>query len=93
MEGAILMIVIEFKCRKDTILKIAETGNSMREFSKHIGMSQGYLSQLLNGEKKPSPTIAGKIAKGLGVKIEDIFFVKVIDKTINREIIKERAAQ
>lgn len=81
------MIKIKFKNRKDTQLKIAETGNSLRSFSNKTGISQGYLSQLLNGEYNPSPTMASKIATGLGLKIEDIFFIEVIDESIkDREI-------
>jgi len=60
---------------EQTRLEIAKTGKSLRSFSKDIGISQGYLSQILCGKKKPSPTIAYKISNGLGVGFEDIFFI------------------
>lgn len=67
------MLKVEFKDRDETRLAIAKTGMTLRQFSLSIGISQPYLSLLLRGDKNPSPTIAGKIAKGLGVEIEDIF--------------------
>jgi transcriptional regulator with XRE-family HTH domain len=76
------MVIAKFKDKKETLLKIAKTGNSLREFSKKIGVSQGYLSLLLTGDKNPSPTVANKIAEGLGLQVEDIFLVCVIDKSI-----------
>lgn len=79
------MVIAKFKDKNETLLKIAKTGNSLRAFSEKIGVSQGYLSLLLNGEKHPSPTIANKIAKGLGVDVEDIFFIRVIGKSIIRK--------
>lgn len=79
------MLKVEFKDRDETRLAIAKTGMSLRQFSNSIGISQPYLSLLLSGEKNPSPTIAGKIAMGLGVELEDIFLIKMTDISISKE--------
>lgn len=60
-----------------TKLMISESNKSMYEFARDIGISQPYLSQILNGKRNPSPTIGYRIANGLGLKIEDIFFTYV----------------
>lgn len=78
------MIKIELKDEVTTRLLIAKMGKSLRRFSQENGFSHTYLSQILNGERHPSPVVAGKISKGLNLEIEDIFFVKVVGST-NRE--------
>lgn len=57
---------------------IAESGNTLRSFAHQIGVSHAYLSQVLNGRRNPSPVFAHKIAKGLGVEIDNIFLIKVV---------------
>lgn len=69
------MVKVRMKNFEQTRLEIAKTGRSLRKFSKDIGISQGYLSQILCGKKKPSPTIAYKISNGLGLQLDDIFFI------------------
>lgn len=59
-----------------TRLMIAEKMGSLKNFANEIGISQTYLTQILKCDRNPSPTIAHKIANGLGKKIEDIFLVK-----------------
>lgn len=70
------MITFPLKDPIKTRLLIAETGKSLRSFSRKISISHSYLSQILNGKRNPSPTVAYKIAKGLNLKIEDVFFIK-----------------
>ncbi|OKL37601.1 helix-turn-helix domain-containing protein [Domibacillus mangrovi] len=69
------MIVITIKDFGSTRIEIARKGKSLRGFSKEIGISQSYLSQVLNGKRNPSASVAYKIAKGLMLEVEDIFFV------------------
>jgi transcriptional regulator with XRE-family HTH domain len=76
------MVKLQLKNVGEVRLMIAKTGKNLSTFSKHIGISQPYLSQVLNGEKFPSPITAGKISKGLGVNIEDIFLIETIDISI-----------
>lgn len=82
------LIDVEFRDRRKVLLAIAQSGYSLRGFADKIGISQGYLSQLLKGDKTPSPTVAYKIAKGLETDVTDVFLFKVIDKSIedNQEI-------
>ncbi|HLR60546.1 MAG TPA: helix-turn-helix transcriptional regulator [Pseudogracilibacillus sp.] len=75
------MIRVKLKDNVATRLSIAKTGKSLRGFSKDIGISHAYLSQILNKKRSPSSTIAHKIANGLNKEIEDIFLVKTVDIT------------
>ncbi len=73
------MFEVTLKDSLKTRLSIAESGRSLRGFAKTIGMSHAYLSQILNEKRTPSPTIAYKIANGLGKEIGDIFLIKSFD--------------
>lgn len=76
------MIIVDFRDIKYVRLKIAKEGKSLRDFARKIGISQSYLSQLLNKKHPPSAQVAYKIANGLGEEVDKIFLIKVIDKTI-----------
>lgn len=54
--------------------RIALSGYSQNGFSRHINVTSGYLSLILNQEVDPSPVIAKKISKGVGAEIADLFF-------------------
>jgi len=82
-KGVITLVVMELRDRREIRILIAKTGQSLRGFSKMIGVSQPYLSQILSGKQKPSATVAYKIAKGLNLDIEDIFLTKMIDITVD----------
>gem|GEM_PF-3750667 len=72
---AVMRLRAVLKNANTTRLLIAEKGMSLRGFSKEIGISQGYLSQVLKGDKIPSPKIAFKIARGLGQDVNEFFFI------------------
>jgi transcriptional regulator with XRE-family HTH domain len=55
---------------------LIERGFSQRQFSKNIGTSETYLSQIINNKKSPSPAIAKKIVDQLGVEFQDIFTIQ-----------------
>lgn len=55
---------------------IALKGESMRSFANLIDVSPSFISQVLNGKRKVSAVVAGKIAKGLDKKIDEIFLMK-----------------
>lgn len=76
------MIIFTLKNALKTRLLIAEHG-SLRQFSKKVGLSHCYLSQILTGKRNPSPFAAYKIASGLSLKIEDIFLSKLVDNQTN----------
>lgn len=79
--GKLNMIQFTLKDALKIRLMIAGLGNSLRGFSKNISISHCYLSQILDGKKNPSPQVANKIAKGLNLKIEDIFLIKMVDRS------------
>lgn len=51
----------------------AENDISQREFAKRIGISEGTLSLIVRGKSIPTLQVAFKIAKGLDLKVEDIW--------------------
>ncbi|PPA70183.1 helix-turn-helix domain-containing protein [Jeotgalibacillus proteolyticus] len=87
------MFVLITKIKQGSVrLLIAKKGMSHRDFAKSIGISHSYLSQLVNGKRKPSPSTAGKIALGLNVDLSEIFLYKVVTKDNHREV-KERSVE
>lgn len=70
------MVKVEVKNTNIIRLEIAKKGMSMRSFSKMIGVSQGYLSQILSGKKNPSPIVAYKISNGLDSSVDEFFFIQ-----------------
>ncbi|USK48894.1 helix-turn-helix transcriptional regulator [Bacillus sp. CMF12] len=50
-------------------------GFSQRTFSKSVKISNPHFNLIINGERNPSGKVAKKIADGLNVRFEDIFFV------------------
>lgn len=59
-------------------ISIAEKGHTLRSFSKEIGVSHSFMSQIINGKRCASPVVAKKVADGLNVDITDIFFVESV---------------
>ena len=55
---------------------IIVNGHSLRTFAKTIGISSGYLSQILRGDRNPSGKVAKTISDELGFVFEDYFFVE-----------------
>jgi len=80
-----ISIINQEKTKKNIALK----GYSIRGFSKRIKVSYSYLSQILSGNRYPSPSIAKKIADGLNEDIEDVFFIKNGNSVTNEEVTNE----
>ncbi|MBG9548547.1 helix-turn-helix transcriptional regulator [Cytobacillus firmus] len=55
-------------------------GFSQRTFAEATEISGPHLNLIINGERNPSGKIAKKIADGLEVGFEDIFFIDVACK-------------
>lgn len=83
------MVKFELLDRNETKLLIAKKGFTIRGFSRFIGISHSYLSQILNTEQQPSAATAIKISKGLEKRIEDIFLIKMVDELPLREVNKK----
>jgi transcriptional regulator with XRE-family HTH domain len=79
------MVELRIKDSSRVRLMIAKTGQSLRGFASEIGISHTYLSQVLSGKRNPSPTTGNKIAKGLGLKVEDIFLIISV-ANVNRKV-------
>lgn len=54
---------------------IIKSGFSIRGFGRKIGISSGYVVQVCNGNRNPSPEVAKKITDALGVGFDEIFFI------------------
>lgn len=70
------MIKLFLKDGYETRVMIAKKGFTLLEFANEIELSSGYLSQILNGDRNPSPGVAHKIATGLSLKIDDLFIIE-----------------
>lgn len=57
-----------------TYSEMAMKGYSLKLLSEEIGVTNQYLSTVLRGKRNPSPGLAKKIARSLGLEINDIFF-------------------
>jgi len=83
------LIKLELINKEMTRVLIAEQGRNLRGFANHIDISQTYLTQILNGYRNPSPTVAYKIAKGLNQDIKDIFSINSFAKDNNEKDVNE----
>lgn len=54
---------------------LLKSGLSMKRLSHVCGISQTYMSMVVNGKKSPSGTLSKKILEKLDVKFDDIFFI------------------
>ena len=74
--------MLKFVLKNPTELKmtLALSGLSVRGFSKEIGISHSFLSQVMNGKRNPSAATAKRIATGLQKDIDDFFLVSVVDE-------------
>lgn len=73
------MIQVSVKDAVSIKMKIAQSGYTLRGFSREVGVSHSYLSQILNGRGNPSPAVAKKISKGLGKEINEFFLISLVD--------------
>ena len=69
------MILFTLKNPDAIKLDIAMKGYTLRAFSREVGISSSFLSQIINDYRKASPKTALKIATGLNKEIEEIFFI------------------
>jgi len=74
------MVQVTPKSTSNIKIRIAQTGLTLRGFSRKINVSHSYLSQILNEQRKPSPVIASKISSGLNVELVEIFFINLVDE-------------
>lgn len=64
----------ELKDPKKIKKEIKYSGNSLSSFASLVGISTTSLINTLEKKKRTRPKTANKIASGLGVSINDIFF-------------------
>ena len=48
---------------------------SQHELARFLGLSQGYLSQLTNGKRSPSPKTRWRMLRAFDVQFSDLFVV------------------
>lgn len=75
-------MTMEIKLKDEVVTRvlIAEKVGFLKEYAKNCDISQTYLTQILKGQRKPSFNVACKMAKVLGLNIEDIFLIKNVTK-------------
>lgn len=62
------------------LLKVlAQRNETLKQFSQKIEMSRSYVSQIVSGNRFPSPQVRERIQNELGVSFDDVF------ETVERE--------
>lgn len=72
-----MAVRVTLKDSAQLIKAIALCGLSQSKFADEVGISPCYFSQLIRGERKPSPSMAKRIAEGLGKEMQELFIVEV----------------
>ena len=69
--------MLKVKIKRETIeIVLAKKNISQNKLALELGISNGYMSQLLNGTRFPSPKLRDKILKSLkGHSFEDLFLM------------------
>ncbi len=53
---------------------------SQNELAARAGTSSGYLSQLISGTRRPSPSLRKRLMEALGVtRFDDLFILEVVE--------------
>ena len=60
---------------------MALKGYTLKSLSDKVGVTTPYLSTVLRGRRNPSPILAKKIARCLGVEISDVFITQEYHKS------------
>lgn len=74
------MVSFKIKDSLETKFLIARTGNTLKSFTKSVGLSYPYMSRIVAGKLNPSPQVAHKISKALGKDIDDLFIIEAPKK-------------
>lgn len=61
--------------------KIVKAGYSLRGFGRKINISSGYIIQICNGDRNPSPDVAKRMTDELQVEFDSIFFISNAHKS------------
>lgn len=62
--------------RLNTELFITENFKTTQQFAKHVNVSPGYISSILNNRMNAGTKTAHKISKGLNKEVQELFEVK-----------------
>jgi transcriptional regulator with XRE-family HTH domain len=76
--------MIKVKINKSVVLKeTARRNMSLNMLAHKAGISSGYISQLISGDRYPSPQLRGKIQQALQpLTFDDIFILEEVDEII-----------
>ncbi|MDF0359012.1 helix-turn-helix transcriptional regulator [Staphylococcus pseudintermedius] len=58
---------------------VLKKGLSVTDYAKNLDINISYANQIINGKRSPSPKLAKKMAEFLGVDIEKIFILSVVN--------------
>jgi transcriptional regulator with XRE-family HTH domain len=77
--------MIKVKINKSVVLKeTARRNMSLNMLAHKAGISSGYISQLISGDRYPSPQLRGKIQQALQpLTFDDIFILEEVDESIS----------
>ena len=68
---------IKFKNASEFVLLLAKRGLNIADFADKIDISFSYVYKIIKEENFVTPKMAAKIAEGLDVPLEHIFYVSI----------------
>lgn len=63
---------------------MASKGFNNIRLADEVGVNASYVSSIINGHKNSGRITAFKIARELGVEVDDIFFTQIVDKSYTK---------
>lgn len=87
--------MIKVKINKSVVLKeTARRNMSLNMLAHKAGISSGYISQLISGDRYPSPQLRGKIQQALQpLTFDDIFILEEIEDSLPPDGVSEDATE
>ena len=69
---------------------IAKRHHSQNAFAMKVGVSSGYMAQLLAGSRQPSGRVRERIQKATGMSFEDLFEFDYPEDRSHNRLVKSR---
>lgn len=61
--------------RREQVLKLLQHDNmSQNEFAQHVGITGGFMCQLLRGDRNPGPNVRQLIMDATGMTWDELFY-------------------
>lgn len=76
------MVKTALKDRRGFVEMLVKQGHSLKTFSEVCGVSYSSLQHVTSGARNPTPTVAFKICKAVGMAFDDLFIFVHFDRGV-----------